>query len=73
VQFLYLANQQPNGSGLETLGENLLEAWVASSMAEPFELAAIEFAVPEPSAGLLSGAALLTLAGLARFARRSPP
>jgi len=65
MQFLSLANQQPEGAELETVGEDVLEAWFETGMAAPVEIAAI--ALPEPGSGAGS---LVVLGCLALLARR---
>lgn len=67
VQFLHLANAQPEGSALATVGVDLLEAWEATGMAEPIAIATLQLA--EPAAEGLAAAALGVLAGLGRLKR----
>jgi hypothetical protein len=43
VQFLYLANHQPPGAFLADEGDFLLEAWLATGMAEPYVMATGEW------------------------------
>jgi hypothetical protein len=68
VQFLSLANQQPGGSELETVGEDVLEAWFETGMAAPVEIATI--LLPGPGRATSSGVVLGCLALMSR--RRNP-
>jgi hypothetical protein len=43
IQFLYLANEQTPGAFLADEGANLLEAWLATGMAEPYVMATAEW------------------------------
>jgi hypothetical protein len=43
IQFLYLANNLPAGAFLANEGVNLLEAWLATGMAEPYVMATGEW------------------------------
>lgn len=54
VQFLYLANNRQN-TFLANEGGNLLDAWLATGMAEPYVMAATTWGTPPAPAGATPG------------------
>lgn len=70
IEFLWLANRGDTASGgddfLQDTGDDLLEAWLATGMAAPQEMALL--VVPEPS-GPLAQALALGVLGLLRLHR----
>ena len=68
VQFLWKANPKSNAF-LAGVGDDLLEAWLATNKSAPVVMATVT--VPEPSAGALAAAAIAAI-GLRAATRRVP-
>jgi hypothetical protein len=68
VQFLWKANSRSNAF-LAGVGDDLLEAWLATNKSAPVVMATVT--VPEPSAGALAAAAIAAI-GLRAATRRVP-
>ncbi len=61
VQFLYLANTPDGSDFLDQEGANLLDAWLATGMAEPFEMASTTWASPCAAPAAITGVQITKL------------